>query len=263
MQQKKLIKYLNELSAEETTIDLSIYNIKSLGLSPLTELPNLLKFSKLKKLLCCGNELTDIDLSKLPDSLEVFVCNNNKIKKFTGELPSKLIRFECKNNKLDGLPNLPHSLKYLCCCENKLPILPELPKSLIHLECSKNRLTKLPILPDKIKILNCNNNNLPCLPYLPNSLEKVYYILNYSMKKYPKLDDYKIIVKNYNFIYWKLRLKQTFHKWVWEKVKQQKAMEFYHPKNLIKLISDNIENNSDSDGDDDKLSNLIDKWNHQ
>lgn len=252
MQQKKLIKYLNELSAEETILDLSIYKIKSLGLNALTELPNLLKFLKLKKLLCYGNELIELDLSILPDSLEVLICNDNNIKKITGELPSKLTRFECKNNKLKYIPNLPDSLKYLCFSGNKLSYLPKLPKNLLHLEVNKNQLYELPILPDKIQILNCNNNNLSCLPYLPNSLQEIYYILNYSMKRYPKLDDYKRIVNNFKILYLTLKIKKIIRKWIWEKIRQPKIMEFYHPKNLIKLISDN---------NDDEISDILDKWN--
>lgn len=251
MQQKKLIKYLNELSAEETILDLSIYKIKSLGLNALTELPNLLKFLKLKKLLCYGNELIELDLSILPDTLEVLICNDNNIKKITGEFPSKLSRFECKNNKLKYITNLPDSLKFLCCSENKLSYLPKLPKNLLHLEVNKNQLYELPILPDKIQILNCNNNNLSCLPYLPNSLQEIYYILNYSMKRYPKLDDYKRIVNNFKFLYLTLKIKKILRKWIWEKIKQPKIIEFYHPKNLIKLISYN---------NDDEISDILDKW---
>ena len=77
-------RYLNSLSKDILTLDISNKNIKSL--------PDLTRFKNLKKLNCYDNKLTS--LSTLPQNLEELYCSINK---------------------LTSLPTLPENLKILFC----------------------------------------------------------------------------------------------------------------------------------------------------
>ena len=120
-------RYLNSLSNDILTIDISCKGIKSL--------PDLTKFKKLETLHCSNNILTS--LPTLPQSLQNLYCSNNN---------------------LTLLPTLPQSLQNLYCSYNKLALLPTLPQNLQKLHCSNNKLNSFPTLPQNIQELHWYNN---------------------------------------------------------------------------------------------------------
>lgn len=178
----------------------------------LRTLPDLSRFTELKRLSCANNYLTTIanlpdsisDLncsnnnltvigsyprslemlncsfnrltafSNLPDGLKMLNCSYNQFQTITG-LPNSLERLDCENNHLQSLQeSLPFSLKGLFCYNNELETLPELRNSsLIDLNCSNNKLTELPALPDTLEMLICHNNLLTIMPELPASLRRL------------------------------------------------------------------------------------------
>ncbi len=85
-----VIDYLNSLNV----------NVKEINLSnkELTVLPDLSRFTNLKKLDCSFNKIKKIN--NLPEGLENLYCENNQIKE---------------------LNNIPKSLFVLCCTNNLLP----------------------------------------------------------------------------------------------------------------------------------------------
>jgi Leucine-rich repeat (LRR) protein len=119
--------YLNSLSEDILTLDISYKDIKSLS--------DLTRFKNLKTLYCSGNQLTS--LPTLPQNLEVLYCSNNQ---------------------LTSLPTLPQNLEVLYCSNNQLTSLPTLPKNLKELYCSYNQLNLLSSLPQNLKFLHCYNN---------------------------------------------------------------------------------------------------------
>ena len=80
--------------------------------SKLTKLPDLSKFTNLKKLNIGNNFL--ISLNNLPDTLVELFCRTNKIKKLNN-LPPFLKILDCSNNSIQNIDNLPISLNTLVC----------------------------------------------------------------------------------------------------------------------------------------------------
>lgn len=98
-------KYMNNLSNEENNIHLPKIKI--------IHLPDLIRFTNLKILFCCSNELTY--LPNLPNSLQKLYCGSNYLT-FLPKLPEKLTYLYCRKNKLTTLSELPNSLQKLYCC---------------------------------------------------------------------------------------------------------------------------------------------------
>ena len=107
------------------------------------------------------------------DELNLSFLNLDKLPK----LPNSLQILYCWNNKLTKLPKLPNSLKELCCYNNKLLKLPKLPDSLRELDCYNNNLTELPI---KLKInkvyVYCDNEEQLFKIGASNYIKKYYRI---------------------------------------------------------------------------------------
>lgn len=81
----------------------------------LTKLPDLSRFTRLQRLYCSDNELTELI-----------------------NLPKTLLRLDCSANNLTKLPALPENLQFLDCSYNMLTSLPPFPDSLKQVDCSYN-----------------------------------------------------------------------------------------------------------------------------
>jgi Leucine-rich repeat (LRR) protein len=216
--------YLNSLSNEIVTLDVSYKGI--------TSLPDLTRFKNLKKLICYKNNLTCLPL-----------------------LPQNLQELYCSHNKLTCLPTLPPNLKELDCSYNQLTCLHPLPQNLQEFSCSKNKLTCLPTLPPNLKELDCFSNKLTCLPTLPPNLQTLYCydipiweIVNsnslFQIKKNIQ------ILNNLRDLYYCLKFKKQLRKWLWEKVREKRAMEMYNPNYLVENLSD-----------EEDLEKVLENWN--
>jgi len=199
---KTVIKtYLDSLSE-----DILILSIDSRG---ITVFPDLSRFKNLKELYCSDNKLSSLP-STLPQSLEILYCSNNKLT----SLPD-LSRFK--------------NLKELYCYKNKLISLPTiLPQTLVTLYCFDNKLTYLPSLPEKILYLYYPNNPIcDILDINNNSLIKVKQNIK--------------IVNNFRYLYFSLKFKKQLRKWLWEKVREKKIMDKYHPNYLLENLEENLD----------------------
>jgi hypothetical protein len=213
--------YLNSLSYEILTIDISSKDIKSL--------PDLTRFKNLKELNCSDNELTF--LPTLPQNLTSLNCCNNKLTSLP-TLPQNLIVLYCRNNKLTSLPTLPQNLIALYCRSNRLTYLPNLPQNLIILFCYDNKLPYLPNLPQNLEVLYCNNN-------------PIYEIVNISWNIKENIQ----IINNFRHLYYCLKFKKQLRKWLWEKVREPIVKKLYNPNYLIEKL-----------GEDDDLDTVLDNW---
>ena len=160
----------------------------------------------------------------------------------------------CSDNKLSSLPTtLPQSLEVLYCSKNKLISLPDLSrfKNLKELYCYKNKLTSLPtILPQTLVTLYCFDNKLTYLPSLPEKILYFYYpnnpicnILDINNNSLIKVKQNIKIVNNFRYLYFSLKFKKQLRKWLWEKVREKKIIDKYHPNYLL----ENLEENADLD----------------
>ena len=88
----ELLSQLRALPLLPPNLDVEEINISFMG---ETKLPDLSRYTKLKKLSCDCNELTQLD-----------------------NLPSTLLELDCSNNQITSLDNLKQSLEILFCVFN-------------------------------------------------------------------------------------------------------------------------------------------------
>jgi Leucine-rich repeat (LRR) protein len=143
----------------------------------------------------------------------------------------RLTRLYCSRNKLTLLPPLNSSLEYLDCSDNKLTKLPQINSKLKRLDCEHNLLTDLPYL-NNITVLNCSDNPMPHLPALNTKLKYI----NCDLLCCSTIFSDKIaILMKFRFTFYCLKLKNKFKKWLWEKVREPKVMQKFHPDHLNEL----------------------------
>jgi len=150
----------------------------------------------------------------------------------------ELTHLYCSHNQLTELPPLNNTLTLLYCSYNQLTELPPLNNNLKHLDCSDNKLTWLPPLNNNLKYLDCSHNQLTWLPPLNN---KLIFINIYANNIYNNKNIIKIL-RNFRYTYYCLKFKKHFKRWLWEKVREPKIMEKFHPSHLTNLLdTDDLE----------------------
>lgn len=227
----------------------------------LPELPSTLTF-----LECSNNRLKT--LPELPSNLTHIYCCFNELENFPFTLTScKLVVFYCRCNQLINLPSFPSSLKELNCNQNQLHRLPDFPSSLTYISCSYNELKCLPKLPVLLKVIYCDYNNLSNLPELPDALIKISLYGNPFVLRYEnespilndKLEKLKKEIKTIirlNELFYALKFKNQFRRWLWELIREPKIRAKYHPDNLLKIL----EENSIGEMDVDQIDAIMDQW---
>lgn len=130
----------------------------------ITDLPPLPP--RLQRLIVSGHRLRSLEVSKLPDSLEVLEAPSNELTELPAGLPSLRLLY-VENNYLESLPeDLPDSLEDLNAANNQLWKLPaRWPDSLEVLNVANNYLERLSEdFPDALEEVNAENNLLDDLP---------------------------------------------------------------------------------------------------
>jgi len=143
------------------------YGEESLTLCCVQELPDLSRFTRLKRLYC-----VDVQMKKfLVDSIHEPVEDLN-----------------CSENQIQCLPGLPRTLKRLDCAINCITRLPELPEGLVSLKASFNRITEIRRFPNDLVNLEINCNQLADLPDVTNEHMKLFWCSDNLLVKLPKLN---------------------------------------------------------------------------
>jgi hypothetical protein len=169
---------------------------KILSIQPIAKILN--PPITLEKLICSGNNITNLDYFKSCYNLKYIDCSFNLIEKINyipcflieldissnkiinlDNLPNNLKKLNCSENKISNLDNLPEHLDSLVCSSNKIINLNNLPCLLVSLDCSSNKITNLDNLSSSIKYLCCSNNPLINLDWLPSSIEVLVCYNNY------------------------------------------------------------------------------------
>lgn len=269
-------EYFANLSDDEEYLYGEDYRYK------LHSIPDLSYFRNLRQIYCSFNCLTQ--LPPLPPALEVLECKNNQITVLP-PLPSTLSILMCECNELTNLPELPISLTYLSCSHNKITLLPELPPYLEYLNCAYNQVIKLPRLPLELKRIVCCNNELTELPFLPPMLHQliccfnkitclpeismvinILYISKNQLPYWLQIEGDRTAENNVNMtnavnrtyrfkeLYYILKFKRQFRAWLWEKVREPKIRQKYHPDNLLKMLEGREEMTLD------ELDELHENW---
>ena len=222
--------YLNSLPDDILTLNVNMSYDKC-----ITSLPDLTRFQNLQSLNCHNTQITS--LPNLPKSLKILYCVKNKLTSLPDLSDFKNLEIlNCENNQLTSLPSLPHNLKKIYCALNKFTYLPNLTciENLEELYCYNNNLTSLPNLPQNLKIVRCFNTPI-CNIVDSHSLSQIKQNVQ--------------IVNNFRHLYYCLKFKKQFRKWLWEKIREPKIMRTFNPLYLI----DNLK-------DDDDLDAVLDNW---
>jgi Leucine-rich repeat (LRR) protein len=237
--------YLNSLPDNTTQINISSKNV--------SYLPDISRFTLLETLYCDDNYLTT--LPRLPPSLRLLSCLRNKLRSLP-PLPQSLEYLFCSYNQLPYLPPLPQNLLHLYCDKTGLFSLPLLPSNLLHLYCIGNNLTSLPELPPNLQKLYCSHNKLTSMPLLPESLNGFAYYFNPIWENQRQIidspdpyDQASVLItiekintyNSFRYLYYSLKFKNQLRNWLWEKVRNPKIEQKYHPNNLIQKLNENTD----------------------
>jgi len=127
-------------------------------------------------------------------------------------------------------------------------------KNLKTLNCSDNQLTSLPTLPQNLEELHCYTNQLTLLPTLPQNIQELYCYNNPISEIVNNISLIKIkqniqILNNFRHLYYCLKFKKQFRKWLWEKVREPQIKKMFHPKYLVENL-----------GEDDDLDTVLNNW---
>ena len=151
------------------------------------------------------------------------------------------------------LDSLSEDILILSIDSREITVFPDLSrfKNLKELYCYKNKLTSLPtILPQTLVTLYCFDNKLTYLHSLPEKILYFYYpnnpicnILDINNNSLIKVKQNIKIVNNFRYLYFSLKFKKQLRKWLWEKVREKKIIDKYHPNYLL----ENLEENADLD----------------
>ena len=259
----KQLTYLPDLSRFKYLRYLDCSNNK------LTSLPKL--NSKLINLDCSNNQITS--LPELNTKLLYINCQHNQLTSLP-ELNTELKYLNCHHNQLTSLPKLNKNLKRLVCSCNLLTTLPKLNNKLEELVCYNNKLTSLPQLNENLLELLCYNNQLTYFPELNDKLINFQHNVNYDgiyLSPYyyeenpasdiimredtiirPNITIYKMQINIHNrfrHLCFCLKYKRQFLKWLWERVREPKIKQKYHPDKLNELLTE------ESD-----LNEVLEKW---
>lgn len=229
-------------------------------LTILPELPD-----SLLHLSCAHNLLTK--LPKLPMILEVLSCNHNLLTELP-ELNHDLEQLYCPHNQLKYLPKLNKHLYSINCCHNELVELPEFNDKLRELHASYNDLITIPSFKDGLTYpyynsqgfrlgpsINLGNNYICKLPMFNSSrgyLDSCIIISNNPIynelkKRHSELagdsgtlksslnlihDHMHDILYRFGSLFYSLKYKKKFIKWMYGKLREERIQFEMHPSNI-------------------------------
>ena len=138
------------------------------------------KNTKLTNLGCSFNQLTTLDVSKNTELTKLY-CNNNQLTTLDVSKNTELTKLYCNNNQLTTLDVSKNTeLTELYCYYNQLTTL-DVSKNteLEYLSCDKNQLTTLDVSKNtKLERLFCDNNQLTTLDVSKNTKLTGLYCYN-------------------------------------------------------------------------------------
>ena len=112
--------------------------------------------------------------------------------------------------------------------------MPTLPQNLITLYCHTNKLTSLPTSPQNLITLYFYNNPISEIVNNTSLIE-----INRDIQ----------ILNNFRHLYYCLKFKKQFRKWLWEKVREPNIKKMYNPNYLVENLKK-----------EDDLDTVLDNW---
>jgi hypothetical protein len=210
-------KYLDNLPADTTTIDLSRRQ--------LALVPSLSRFTQLKTLNLSNNPL--LELPPLPPFLE---------------------NLNVRGTLLSRLPQLPSTLEQIVADHCRIISVPRLPSSVIRVDFSYNPLWHMVNSPSELTypfgILRWVLKDTPLFDIIYNPLkDSTPFELDAIGEKgdvYKCLHRLKIL-NRFRDMFYALKYKRRFRHWLWVRVRLPKIERHNHPDLLRRVLDDSDE----------------------
>lgn len=213
----------------------------------LYHLPELVHLVNLDLLYCDNNRLAYLPI--LPGLITSMCCGRNPMRFLPTELPAELTNLNCNNAMLESLPALPANLIWLNVEGNRLTRIPALPPTLWDLSASNNQLVAIPKFNDELIGVTCGNNNLTSFPvinarlihisYHNNPIDHLFEIDNHRQGWLPTRQIRAI--QRFRSVFYTLKLKSKFRRWLWTTVRERQARERYSPANLFAFLAEHAD----------------------
>ena len=160
---------------QDTNIQISEANSYNgniwVSLTGISDLTGIEAFPLIKELLCIGNKLKSLDVSK-NTALTMLMCNDNLLTSLDVSKNTAIISLFCRNNKITSLDVSKNTaLTTLDCSLNKITSL-DVSKNtaLTTLNCSLNKITSLDVTKNTaLTGLGCGDNLLTSLDITKNT----------------------------------------------------------------------------------------------
>ena len=145
---------------------------------------NDIKFSKSFKFPQLPTSLTKLKIfkcvleyleSKLPDSLESFICISSELKKIP-KLPETIKMVFVDDNKIEHIPKLADSILELDVSDNPIQKINSFPPNLLSLGISNTKIKQFPKYPETITKLNISKNKMQASKLLANLPPNLEYL---------------------------------------------------------------------------------------
>lgn len=165
----------------------------------ITDLKGIEYFTDCKRLRCGGIGLTALDVSKMPQLVEL-TCAGNELTTLNVSANTNLEWLNCSSNSLGYIDVSKNTaLTRLDCYVNSLTVLDVIPlKNLTILRCQRNELTNLDVSTcENLQTLNCADNHLRDLDLSNNLLlteTTNAFIGNQTVSSTAQIKDGKVLV---------------------------------------------------------------------
>jgi len=161
----------------------------------IIDIDALIKCDYLKRLDCSNNKITNIPII---DSLEILVCDDNKLTKLP---PLNIKKLSCCNNQLRELPEF-KLIEVIECDDNNIQAIQKY-NNLKELYCSNNNISVLDNI-NKINILHCCDNKITKIDYYENLKELLCdYNPNLDLCSYYTIEYQEVYKNKYILLYFK------------------------------------------------------------
>lgn len=161
--------------------------------------------ARLAEIDVSANCLTDLP-AELNEGLEKLSCGHNRI----SELPKfnqRLKILNCELNRIRELPVNLENLVELCCDDNDICVIPSL-GNMQRISCAYNKLHTFPPISHLVTKLNISHNPI------------AMYVLRPTMTSIDEIRDRINKMHRFKHLYFSLKLKTNFHKWLNERVRE-------------------------------------------
>ncbi len=203
------------------------------------------------KMCLADNRIEHID--SLPPTLQLCYVSYNQLKSLPA-LPETVEVVSCMSNHLQQLPvHLPASLQTLLCDNNpRLSVLPDLPGNLIRLSVSGCQISRIPRLPDSLTVLDIRDTPVLHMENIPEYLFDPYHMMDntpigewivprLSAEALGNLSSFDVLglyrdnlqkMHRFRELYFALRFKRQFWRWMWNKHRIARIEQAHHPDRL-------------------------------